>query len=409
LSLHHPNERRNIKQAGDASTRSQSGHSRACWVPRLHDLIVAEIRRSGPMPFSRYMELCLYHPELGYYSQAREQFGRAGDFYTSSDVHAVFGRLLTRQFEEMWRELGSPNTIDLIELGLGRGLFASDVLDWCKGKFPEFAGALRYVLVEQSATFRARLEQRLGGHLSASRTCIVSNFEEAAETAPRNLIVFANEFFDALPVEILDHGGAVRVCEADGRLFEHFAPPSSAELDFLDRYSVHPRQGERIEASLGAMEWTTRIARAFEERRGFAVFIDYGYTREQQLAGRFRDTVMTYRRHCAGHNPYQNPGGEDITAHVNFTALCAAAAKEGLEPLGLVTQSEFLMGIGEATQLSDALESCRLPQEKAKVALQLKHLISPEGMGEIFQVLLLSHGVAKEKAAQLSGLRFGVN
>ncbi|HYV74958.1 MAG TPA: SAM-dependent methyltransferase, partial [Candidatus Binatia bacterium] len=234
------------------------------------------------MPFSRYMELCLYHPELGYYSQAREQFGRAGDFYTSSDVHAVFGRLLTRQFEEMWRELGSPNTIDLIELGPGRGLFASDVLDWCKSKFPEFAGALRYVLVEQSATFRARMEQRLGGHLSARRTCIVSNFEEAAETAPRNLIVFANEFFDALPVEILDPGGAVRVCEADGRLFEHFAPPSSAELDFLDRYSVHPRQGQRIEASLGAMEWTTRIARAFEQRRGFAVFIDYGYTREQQ-------------------------------------------------------------------------------------------------------------------------------
>ena len=97
------------------------------------------------------MEMCLYEPELGYYARPREQFGKAGDFYTSSDVHAVFGRLLARQFEEMWRLLGSPEQIDLIELGPGRGLFAADVLDWSAKQFPEFARALRYSLVEQSA------------------------------------------------------------------------------------------------------------------------------------------------------------------------------------------------------------------------------------------------------------------
>ena len=95
----------------------------------LRQIIEQEIREHGPIPFSRYMELCLYHPELGYYSRNAEQFGKAGDFYTSSDVHAVFGRLLARQFDEIWRVLGSPPQIEILELGPGRGLFAQDVLD----------------------------------------------------------------------------------------------------------------------------------------------------------------------------------------------------------------------------------------------------------------------------------------
>ena len=95
------------------------------------------------------MELCLYHPELGYYSRNAEQFGKAGDFYTSSDVHAVFGRLLARQFEEIWRALGSPAEIEILELGPGRGLFAQDVLAWSEKKFPEFFHALHYSLAER--------------------------------------------------------------------------------------------------------------------------------------------------------------------------------------------------------------------------------------------------------------------
>ena len=91
----------------------------------LRKRITDEIARSGPIPFSRYMELCLYEPELGYYSRAREQFGKAGDFYTSSDVHAVFGRLLARQFKEMWRAMDSPAQVEVIELGPGRGLFCA--------------------------------------------------------------------------------------------------------------------------------------------------------------------------------------------------------------------------------------------------------------------------------------------
>ena len=113
----------------------------------LRHVIEEEIRERGPIPFSRYMEMCLYYPELGYYSRAAEQFGKSGDFYTSSDVHAVFGRLLARQFEEMWRILDSPERIVIRELGPGRGLLAQDVLDWSEKKFPDFFRALRYELV----------------------------------------------------------------------------------------------------------------------------------------------------------------------------------------------------------------------------------------------------------------------
>jgi SAM-dependent MidA family methyltransferase len=372
----------------------------------LRDVIVEEIRRHGPLPFSRYMELCLYHPELGYYSRTQERFGRTGDFYTSSDVHAVFGRLLARQFDEMWRVVGSPPRIDLIELGPGRGLFACDVLDRTARQFPEFAKALRYVLVEQSLVLRGRLEQRLSQHVSRGAALIVPTLDAAPSGIDRPVILFANEFFDAVPVEIVDHRGAVRVAEVGGKFVEQFVPASPAELDFLDRYGVHPQPGERVEVSLAALDWQTRIAAAFDGRSGFAVLVDYGYTREQQLAGRHRDTLMTYRHHTASPSPYDVPGEQDITAHVNFSALRSVASKHGLEPLGLLTQSQFLLGIGEATQFSDAFDGCRLPQERAKVALQLKHLISPEGMGETFQVLVMARGVAKEQATRLSGLSF---
>jgi SAM-dependent MidA family methyltransferase len=371
----------------------------------LRQLIVDEIRRDGPMPFARYMELCLYHPELGYYSRATEQFGKAGDFYTSSDVHAVFGRLLARQFEEMWRALDSPDRIDVVELGPGRGLFAADVLDWSAKQFPDFARALRYQLVEQSPTFRARVKERLAGHIASGEAGIFESLESAASAAGQHLILFANEFFDALPVEIVDHRGSVRVMENGGRFGEQFVPPSGQELAFLDSYGVQPEPGERVEVPLASLPWMDRIARAFKGRRGFAILIDYGYTREEQLAGRHRDTLMTFRRHQASPSPYEAPGEQDITAHVNFTALRSRGSDLGLEPIALLTQSQFLIGIGEETQFADAFQDCRLPQERAKVALQLKHLISPEAMGETFQVLLLSRGVAKEKAARLSGLK----
>jgi len=460
------------------------------------------------------MEMCLYEPGLGYYARPREQFGKAGDFYTSSDVHAVFGRLLARQFEEMWRALGAPKRIDLVELGPGRGLFASDVLDWSAKQFPEFALALRYVLVEQSEHLRERLQERLAEHIAAGKAKVCDSLESAGAEAPAGhvsslqdsgssstpipsaegaglssaappvrvstereprgkptgrpgaeasdpkaaeehgpeglhgpreaessrrerhslarhgaeggilgdepkdphqsrsdgtdhipLILFANEFFDALPVDIVDHRGSVRVAEEQGRFVEQFVPPSTEELAFIDRYSVHPEPGERVEVSLVALDWMERIATLFQDRRGFAIFIDYGYTREEQLAGCHRDTLMTYREHRASPSPYEAPGEQDITAHVNFTALRSHAAETGMNDIALLTQTQLLLGIGEETQFGDAFQDCKLPQERAKVALQLRHLLSPEEMGEKFHVLLLANGVPDDEAHNLSATK----
>ncbi len=415
----------------------------------LRQKIEQEIHERGPIPFSRYMELCLYDPELGYYSRNNEQFGKAGDFYTSSDVHAVFGRLLARQFDEMWRALDSPEHVELIELGPGRGLFAQDVLDWSEKKFPDFFQALRYILVESSPALRGRIKETLRERLESRKTSLTALFpleigetswptpaakrrKNAAHGASRGLagsvsdqapegrkktssdeaspsniptIVFANEFFDALPVEILTTKGSLRIDARDNRFIETWAPSSPQGLEFLDRYSIHPEPEERIEVLLAAQQFMDRIAARMQ--RGFLVAVDYGYTREEQLAGRHRGTLKALRQHSVSGNPYEAPGEQDITVDVNFTALAAAAEKHGMQTHKLVTQSQFLMGIGEANQFADAFEECRLPQERAKVALQLKHLVTPAGMGESFHVLIASKGIKQEKVESLSGLTFG--
>jgi SAM-dependent MidA family methyltransferase len=371
-------------------------------VSALREKIEREIRERGPLPFSRYMELCLYDSELGYYSRNAAQFGKAGDFYTSSDVHAVFGRLLARQFDEMWRVLGSPERITLKELGPGRGLFAQDVLDWSEKKSPDFFHAVQYRLDERSPALRQRIERTLSRHLESGKALLSSADVSAAEIGPA--IVFANEFFDALPVAILSPDGSLRIDTRDGHFVETWAQASPEELEFLDRYSIHPERGERVEVPFQAQAHMNAAASLI---RGFVVVIDYGYTRAEQLAGRHRGTVKAIRQHSVSDNPYEAPGEQDITADVNFTALTAVAEKHGMQTNKLVTQSQFLMGIGEANQFADAFEECRLPQERAKVAMQLKHLVTPAGMGESFQVLIASKGIEEEKVSALCGLSFG--
>ena len=371
----------------------------------LRQTIVDEIRECGPIPFSRYMELCLYHPELGYYSRHAEQFGKAGDFYTASDVHAVFGRLLARQFEQMWRLLGSPPAIEIVELGPGRGLFAQDVLDWSEKKFPAFFGALFYSLVERSPTLRERLERTLHRHFRAGKAWLTTfpSGPRLAGTPERPVIIFANEFFDALPVEVLSAEGELRISEREGRFLETWALPSPEHLTFLDRYSVHPQLGERVEIPLIAQRQMTAAAASIDH--GFLIAIDYGYTRREQLRGRYGGTIMAYRRHSVGTTPYQAPGEQDITAHVNFTALAAAAEEQGMRVEPLLTSTQFLLGIGEPNQFADAFEECLRPEERTKVALQLKHLVAPSGTGETFQVLVASRGVEPDRVATLDGLR----
>jgi SAM-dependent MidA family methyltransferase len=373
-------------------------------VKELRQKIEQEICERGPIPFSRYMELCLYDDEFGYYSRNAAQFGKAGDFYTSSDVHAVFGRLMARQFDEMWRVLGSPEQIVLEELGPGRGLFAQDVLDWSEKKFPDFFRALRYELAERSSALCARIEQTLSRHFESGKAAFAK-----ADRNPNSIptIVFANEFFDALPVEVVSQQGSLGIDSRDGQFVETWDPASPDELEYLDRYSIHPEEGERVEVPLVAQRYAEHVLAKID--RGFFVAIDYGYTRDEQLAGRHRGTVKAIRQHSVSANPYEAPGEQDITADVNFTALAAVAENQGMQTQKLITQSQFLLGIGEANEFADAFEDCRLPQERAKVALQLKHLVTPAGMGESFHVLVASKEIPKDKAATLAGLCFGAS
>ncbi len=353
------------------------------------------------------MEICLYDAAGGYYSRSAGQFGKAGDFYTSSDVHAVFGRLLARQFDDFWRALDRPSAIEIVELGPGRGLVARDVLDWAKKKFPGFFAALTYTLQESSPALRAKLRENLRDHIRIGKAVVPDVSAGIHRTlAPETpVIIFANEFFDALPVEILSTRGKLHLALENSRLREIWLPPLAEELEFLDRYGVHPEADERIEVPILAQHWVRQIAQSIS--RGVLVIVDYGYTRDQQLVGRHRGTLMAYRQHSASPDPYQAPGEQDLTAHVNFTALGAACEGESMQMEKLRTQAQFLMGIGETSQFADAFEDCRFPQERAKVALQLKHLVTPVGMGETFQVLIGSRGIDPKKTASLSGLRFG--
>jgi SAM-dependent MidA family methyltransferase len=259
---------------------------------------------------------------------------------------------------------------------------------------------LNYRLDEQSPALRERIKSTLSHHLESGKATLESGNDRSVPQ-----IVFANEFFDALPVEIVSAKGSLRVATHAGQFAESWAPASSEEFEFLERYSVHPENDERVEVPLQAQASMGSAAASLQ--RGFVVAIDYGYTREEQLAGRHRGTIKAIRQHSVGANPYEAPGEQDITADVNFAALAAVAEKQGMLAQKLVTQSQFLLGIGEGNEFADAFEECRLPQERAKVALQLKHLVTPAGMGESFQVLVASKGVGEEKAAGLAGLNFG--
>ena len=254
-----------------------------------------------------------------------------------------------------------------MELGPGRGLFAQDVLEWSEKKFPEFFRALHYSLSERSPALRGKLKITLARFLENGRASVLLENQRENQPVPRRLrkgtasgastgvlveralgpevpvIIFVNEFFDALPVELLSAQGKLQVAIQEDRLIESWARPSSKELEYLDRYSVHPESEERIEVPLLASHYMAELHASMQT--GLIIAIDYGYTRQEQLAGRHRGTIMAYRQHSASPNPYEAPGEQDLTAHVNFTALAAAAKSSGLQVQPLLTQSQFLMGV----------------------------------------------------------------
>ncbi len=353
----------------------------------LTDVLLERIRRDGPLTFAAFMEACLYHPEHGYYSQGRSAHG-AGDYFTSPDVGPLFAQLLARQLCEMWEALGRPSAFDVIECGAGRGRLAAQLLAAVAEQGSDFAAALRVTLVEASPWLRVDAEQSVG-----NRARVLGELPRA----PIVGCIFSNELLDSLPVHrVVQRAAGLREiyvsAEGDG-LREVEGPPSSPALaGYWEKYGAPLQEDQFAEVGLAALEWLEKAAVTLE--RGFLITIDYGYrARELYGPGHLRGTLLAYREHRAEENWLAAPGEQDLTAHVNFTALEARGKELGLEPLGFTPQSNFLLSLARASGME---------QMDATARRQLIQLIHPEGMGEAFKVLIQTKGVP---AARLTGLQ----
>ncbi len=353
------------------------------------------------------MELCLYHPDYGYYMQGRERTGIRGDYFTSSDLHPVFARLVARQAAEIWTTLNRPRPFTWVEMGAGRGLFARDFLGWVKGALPEFWAALEYVVIEPGVRNRAFLLERLRLDGLDGAVRVLMNLEEVE---PVTGCFFSNELADAFPVAVVTRSGG-RLKEvyvtADGEtLREVFGPISESTIGAaVARYANQLEEGQRVEVNRRAGQWIASVAEKLI--RGFLITIDYGDLAEHLFTpDRPRGTLISYRGHTAGEDFFAAPGEQDLTAHVNFSALMDAGKEQGLEVTGFTTQERFLMALGEASQFRDLYDPGQSEGEKLQARLKLKRLIYPEapdGMGNVFKVLIQHRSVAEPK---LTGLKF---
>lgn len=365
----------------------------------LAELLAVRIRERGPITFAEYMSECLYHPEHGYYS--RPEARRFADYYTSVDVHPVFGRLFARQFHEMWELLGKPSPFVLVEAGAGVGRLAKHILDFAARELPEFYRALQYTAVEQGASRRAAHQTQLATHITAGRVTSSAALPSHISTG----CVFSNELLDALPVHRVVHEGAglreINVALDGERFVEQSAAPSLPELEaYLAEQGIVLLEGQQAEICLAACEWIQDVGRRLG--RGFVLTVDYGHeARELYDERHMRGTLLAYRQHRASEDFYAVPGGQDLTAHLNFTALDLWGRRSGLARTGLVSQAHFLMTLGRANEFADLYEPGQSEAERVRARLLLKNLIYPEGMGETFQVFVQHKGI---EAPWLTGL-----
>jgi len=370
-----------------------------------------------------FMALALYDADIGYYARAPRRSGRAGDFFTSVDVGPVFGQLLTVQLAEMAEILNSEFGIqnwDLVEAGAADGRLSTDILRAARTRHPSLYEAVRLHLVETSAAAREAQRATLGENsdcLASSSAHLPASFEG---------VLIANELLDALPVhqvvmreeglrEVyvdLARGAAQVTTDGDAlRLTTREGPPSTPALeDYLARIGVTLEPGWRAEISLQAVAWIRDAVRRL--RRGFIILIDYGHeAQELYSATHAQGTLTTFARHTmagpewpAGPPWLQHPGEQDITAHVDFTSVRAAAEAEGLQTLGFLDQTYFLLGIltgggREPVQRVQGgrepvrLEGSRPPLSSRPPSRHLKMLLMPGGLGSTHKVLILGKGV----------------
>ncbi len=317
----------------------------------LAEILRDEIRRDGPISFRRFMQAALYDPAHGYYRRVHDPFGKEGDFYTAEQMQPVFGVLMAAQIRRLYVRMGKPKDFTVVELGAGRGEMGTAFSEW------------RYEPVD------------------VDRGAIPEHFRG---------VVFANEFFDALPVESVTFcGGTLREMRVgwDARFVWTEGPAAREEAaEFVRRYFPAPEDGAVFEVNVEALRWLERIARSLAA--GFVFTIDYGYTRAESV--RFaRGTLMSYRRHHADEDVLNDPGTRDITAHVPFTALEEHGELIGLAREKFETLAQTILTAGEADQFTAALAAAT-EQESLRRRLQLKSLLF--GMGETFRTLLQKAG-----------------
>jgi SAM-dependent MidA family methyltransferase len=371
-------------------------------VTPLAELLADRIRRFGPMTFADYMRECLYHPVHGYYSKAESK--RFADYYTSVDVHPVFARLLARQFAEMWEKLGRPAEFTLVEAGAGGGRFAGQVLDFCEAKLPAFYDALKYVAVERSISRREQAATHSKRHAAAG------HFTASSEV-PAHIFtgcLFSNELLDALPVHrVVMDGGAMKeifVGFHEGRFVDVLAPGSTCAIsEYFAAQEIVLREGQHAEAGLEACDWISEIGRRLG--RGYVLTIDYGHAAAELFdEHHMRGTLLAYQNHRASEEFYASPGEQDLTAHVNFTALERWGKRASMETAGFTSQTAFLLALGQGNEFADLYDEGQSEAERTKVRLQLKTLIYPEGMGERFQILIQRKGDVSGLLTGLEGI-----
>lgn len=361
---------------------------------QLRDLIHHDIARQGGwIPFSRFMELALYAPGMGYYSAGARKFGAAGDFVTAPEISSLFGRTLARQLVEIMAQ----STPHILELGAGSGKLAVDILGELErqNSLPE-----RYDILEVSADLRER--QRV---LLQARLPHLINRVHWLDALPDSIsgVLVANEVLDALPVHLvrwIDANIVERGVASEGESFvwQERLPESPMLLEIAQQIKVP--DDTLSDVSLAVRGLVSSLSERL--RQGMLLFIDYGFgAREYYHPQRTQGTLMCHYRHHAHDDPFFLPGLQDITAHVDFTAVAEAAIDAGLHLYGYTTQAYFLIN-GGITDLLAETDSENV-RDYLPLSAQLQKLTSPAEMGELFKIIALGKGVNMPLCGFVSG------
>jgi SAM-dependent MidA family methyltransferase len=375
-------------------------------VMSLAEIIIGKIRKEGPVSFHEFMEMCLYYPGSGYYQGDRDKIGKSGDFYTSPYLSSLFGDMVARQLEEMWIQTGKAS-FAIVEYGAGSGLLCRDVLQALQAKNIEFYDHLHYYIIEKGAGMREKGRSLLReGSANGTASCLsekVSWVENLMELTPITGCILSNELLDNFSVhQVVMEDELMEVYVDYNEGFTELMRPAGLELkDYLDELQVSLPRGFRTEINLEAVNWIKEISHALE--KGFVLTIDYGYPSSALYSDkRNSGTLVCYHRHRINYCPYDHIGEQDITAHVNFSALHRWGLRHGLQTCGYTNQSHFMRGLGLAghiRQLEEKQGGARVSEEEK--AFLLKTLLMD--MGSRFKILIQQKGVHRP---YISGLRF---